>query len=116
MIPALGPYDLRRIAEDPASVEWRPFRPGVQTVPLYDVGGGGPSAALLRYAPGASVPRHLHVGHEHLIILAGAQEDERGRYAAGTAIINLPGSSHSVRSPEGCVALLIWEKPVRFEL
>ena len=89
-----------------------PFRPGVEIHRLYG-DGSGPSAALLRYAPGGSVPLHEHQGFEHVLVLDGSQEDERGRYPAGTLAVNPPGSRHSVRSPEGCVALLVWERPVR---
>jgi anti-sigma factor ChrR (cupin superfamily) len=91
-----------------------PFRPGVEIHRLHgDGGGGGPSAALLRYAPGGSVPLHEHAGFEHVLVLEGCQEDERGRYPAGALVVNPPGSRHSVRSAEGCVALLVWERPVR---
>jgi len=29
-------------------------------------------------------------------------------------IVNPPGSRHSVRAPEGCLVLVLWEQPVRF--
>lgn len=92
-----------------------PFRPGVDIHRLYGgaEGDDGPSAALLRYAPGGSVPLHEHAGYEHVLVLDGSQEDEGGRYAAGALVVNPPGSRHAVRSPEGCVALLVWERPVR---
>jgi anti-sigma factor ChrR (cupin superfamily) len=47
-------------------------------------------------------------------VLEGAQEDERGRYRAGTMVINPPGSRHRVASPEGCLVLVIWERPNEF--
>jgi anti-sigma factor ChrR (cupin superfamily) len=97
-----------------AAGAFQPMRPGVEIRSLYDRGPEGPAAALLRYAPGASVPAHLHQGFEHVLILEGEQRDERGRYPAGTLVVNPPGSRHSVHSPTGCVALLIWERPVRF--
>jgi anti-sigma factor ChrR (cupin superfamily) len=98
-----------------AEIPWRPFRPGVDQYPLLDsAGDGAPSAALLRYRPGARVPHHEHSDLEHVFVLAGAQEDEHGRYPAGTWITNSPGSSHSVHSPEGCVVLVLWKRPVRF--
>jgi anti-sigma factor ChrR (cupin superfamily) len=103
--------DLATKAE---TLTWTPFRPGVERHLIYDVGDDGPSAALLRYAPGSSVPPHQHTGYEHILVLAGAQEDERGRYAAGTVVINPPGTGHHVRSPEGCLVLAIWNRPVRF--
>ncbi len=113
-MPALD-LDLKKIAERPEDLAWQTFRPGVEIVPLYGgEGDEGPAAALLRYAPGASVPPHEHGGYEHVYVLAGAQEDERGRYPAGSFVVNPPGSAHAVRSPEGCLALLVWERPVRF--
>lgn len=107
--------DLPRLLDDPARFGWRPFRPGVEIHSIYERGADGPAAAFLRYAPGAEVPRHRHVGFEHIYVLVGSQEDERGRYRAGTLLVNPPGTSHSVRSPEGCVVLAIWERPVLFD-
>ena len=94
--------------------DWKPFRPGVHALWLYDEGGGGAAAVLLRYEPGAHVPLHEHVGYEHALILEGEQSDEAGTYPAGSLVINPPGTKHSPRSAEGCVALLIYEKAVRF--
>lgn len=91
-----------------------PFRPGVEISRLYQNEASGASAAVLRYAPGASVPEHVHEGYEHVLILEGEQRDHRGSYAAGTFVINPPGTRHTVSSPEGCIALLIWQHPVRF--
>ena len=94
---------------------WSPFRPGIQIHRLYGNSDSGPSAALLRYSPGASVPYHRHEGYEHIHVLHGAQVDAGGSYAAGTLIVNPPGSGHEVHSPDGCVVLVIWERPVRFD-
>jgi anti-sigma factor ChrR (cupin superfamily) len=103
------------LAKNPA-LSWRPFRPGVDIYPLVErPEGGSPAVALLRYQPGAAVPAHQHPGHEHIFVLAGAQEDENGRYVAGSVLVSQPGSGHTVRSPEGCVVLAIWEQPARFE-
>ncbi len=96
------------------SIAWSPFRPGVDRHVIYDLGDDGPSAALLRYAPGATVPAHEHAGYEQIYVLSGSQEDERGRYPAGTVVINPPGTHHNVRSPEGCIVLAVWNRPVRF--
>ena len=94
---------------------WSVFRPGVDEHRLYgDHHGPGPTASILRYAPGASVPSHRHDGYEHVFILAGSQRDQRGTHRAGTLIVNTPGSTHDVVSDEGCTALLIWERPVAF--
>jgi anti-sigma factor ChrR (cupin superfamily) len=106
--------DLASIPRRLGEFAWAPLGPGVELSPLYQDAAGHIKLALLRYAPGATVPEHLHTGMEYIQILAGAQQDERGVYYAGTLLVSLPGSRHSVASPEGCVALAVWESPVRF--
>jgi anti-sigma factor ChrR (cupin superfamily) len=98
---------------------FKPFRPGVEILPLYGFqadgqrhDGDAPSAALLRYSPGSSVPLHEHTDYEHIIVLSGSQEDVHGSYGAGTCVISRPGTRHSVASGEGCLVLAIWHRPV----
>ncbi|WP_372892492.1 cupin domain-containing protein [Rhodosalinus sp.] len=92
-------------------MDFRPFRPGIDICRLREA---DPGVALLRYAPGAAVPRHEHTGLETILVLDGVQSDERGDYTAGTLILNPEGSTHSVWSESGCVVLIQWERPVRF--
>jgi anti-sigma factor ChrR (cupin superfamily) len=94
---------------------YQPLRPGVDILYLHQDGASEASSALLRYQPGAEVPAHQHPGVEHVFVLSGEQWDERGRYPAGTLVINRPGTSHRVWSPGGCLALVVWERPVNFE-
>lgn len=97
-----------------ADAPFEPFRPGVEICHLYrSADPEGPALALLRYAPGAAVPVHEHVGIETVCVLKGSQSDERGTYAAGDVVVNAPGSRHSVRSEEGCVVLISWAEPIR---
>jgi anti-sigma factor ChrR (cupin superfamily) len=98
------------VAAHPERLSWRPMRPGVDICRLYGDGPSGPGAALLRYAPGGTVPAHAHVGHEHVYVLSGSQTDERGSYGPGTLIVNPPGSGHAVSSPEGCLVMVTWER------
>ncbi len=92
-----------------ADCAFGPFREGVEICLLRDT---DPQVALLRYRPGARVPRHRHRGLETILVLDGAQSDERGTYAAGTLVLNPEGSVHSVWSDPGCVVLIQWERPV----
>ena len=108
------PSLLARAASLGEEDDWSPFRPGVSVRWLYRTDRDGPSAALLRYDPGASVPRHEHLGYEHIFVLHGSQSDERGHYPCGTLVVNRPGSSHAVTSADGCVVLIVWERGVRF--
>ena len=94
-----------------AKADFVPFRDGVDIAPLH---AGPPTVALLRYAPGARVPAHYHRGLETILVLAGAQSDERGTYPAGTLVFNPPGTSHSVWSDDGCTVLIQWTLPVEF--
>lgn len=91
------------------NMTFEPFHDGVEICHLWR---GGPDIALLRYAPGASVPRHRHTGLETILVLDGSQSDENGRYFAGSLVFNPAGTEHSVWSEDGCTILIQWEKPV----
>ena len=99
---------------EPSKLLWQTFREGVHICRLQGDPSHAPAAALLRYAPGAMVPQHTHQGWEYILVLSGAQEDDDGTHTAGTLKINPPGSSHTVRSPTGCIVLAVWERTVRF--
>lgn len=90
---------------------FEPFREGVEICRLID---GEPAVAMLRYAPGAGVPLHLHTGLETIIVLDGSQGDETGVYETGTVVLNPVGYQHAVTSEEGCMVLIQWVKPVEF--
>ena len=105
--------DLEALLE--GDIPWLPFRAGIEIHHLYGQMGVGRAAALLRYAPGASLASHRHAGFEQILVLSGAQVDDRGRYGKGTLVVNPPGSQHAVSSPEGCIVFVTWELPVEFE-
>ena len=91
-------------------------RKGVSLHSLYDTRAEdveGPAAAIVRYAPGALTPRHLHPGWELLLVLEGELIDDRGRHGAGVLQIYPPGSTHELSSQQGCTFLVVWEQPVR---
>jgi len=92
------------------SLPFEPFRDGVE---IHHIRRGEPAVALLRYAPGAGVPEHEHMGLETILVLEGSQSDERGLYPTGTLVLNPEGTRHSVQSEEGCVVLIQWDRPVR---
>jgi len=112
----MNPIVLKNALTDIDALEktfdWKPFRPGVEIARIYNTPEGGCSAAFLKYQPGASVPLHMHGGWEHIFILKGSQVDRSGEQLAGSVVINPPGSSHTVASPNGCIVLIVWEKPV----
>ncbi len=106
--------DLLAIEHWQHELAWMPFRERIEVHRLYGDGVVGASAVLLRYQPGGRVPWHEHVGHEHILVLAGSQRDESGTATTGSLVINRPGTAHSVVSEDGCIVLVIYEQPVRF--
>lgn len=106
--------NLQEYARTLRESDWQSFRPGVTAHWLYREPNGGPSAVLLRYQPRARVAEHEHVGYEHMLVLEGDQYDEAGSYPAGSFVVHEPGSRHSPGSVGGCVALLVYDKAVRF--
>jgi anti-sigma factor ChrR (cupin superfamily) len=107
-------HDLFNIGQWQDKLPWQPFHDGAQIHRLYGDGVTGPSAALIRFRRGGTVPAHRHGGYEHIIMLHGAQRDHNKVAAAGTLIINPPGTEHEVVSDEGCIVLAIYEKPGEF--
>lgn len=99
-------------------LNWQPYgadgRQNVHIARLYDArhNGKGPAAAILRYAPGARVPAHLHPGFELILVLEGELINDAGRHPAGTLEICPPGSVHALGSDTGCTFLVVWEEPV----
>jgi len=95
------------------SLAFEPFRQGVE-IHWLEKGATDldPSLALLRYAPGASVPRHRHLGLETVVVLEGSQSDDNGNYGKDSVVLNAAGSEHAVWSSGGCVVLIHWTRPV----
>lgn len=97
--------------ENLTDMPFEPFREGVDICYLVV---GEPTVALLKYEPGARVPRHRHTGLETIFVLSGAQSDENGTYGEGSFVANPEGTEHSVWSDEGCIVLIQWERAVEF--
>ena len=105
---------LTDIDENQDKFEWEAFKEGIEISRIYDDKNEGPAAALLRYSAGAEAPMHLHVGYEHILILSGSQSDGVNVFSKGMLIISTPGSQHRIYSESGCIALAIWQSPVKF--
>ena len=109
------PINIQKLFDLPSNLDelhFEPFRPGVKIHRLYGNQQEGPSAALLLYEAGASLPRHTQGGYEHILVLSNSQTDDNGTYEAGTLVINPPGSTHEVHVPKESLVLAIWERPV----
>lgn len=67
-----------------------------------DGGEAGRATSIVRFAPRASFPAHVHDLGEEIFVLEGVFSDETGDYGPGSYLRNPPGSMHSPRSEEGC--------------
>lgn len=86
------------------TVAWTPSpAPGVERRMLERDGGEVARAtSVVRYAPGARFPRHVHDEGEEFLVLDGVFADEHGVYPAGTWVRNPPGTAHAPFTERGC--------------
>lgn len=101
-------------------IEFLEYQPGLrQKVLIYSLFDNtkddppGSDAALIRYLPGAFTPRHLHMGYEMVLVLSGDYIENDITFAPGALIIRAPGTTHEMRSREGCVLLAMRDVPVK---
>lgn len=74
----------------------------------------GLKTALIRWAPGASLPLHEHVDIEQTFVLEGSLCDEEGECKAGQYVWRPSGSRHRAWAPNGCLLLAVFLKPNTF--
>jgi anti-sigma factor ChrR (cupin superfamily) len=99
---------------DLAKMDWEPSPfPGVWNKVLYEEPSGR-RTILTRFEPGATLPRHRHVGLEQTFILEGSLVDDDGECTAGNFVWRRPGSVHRAWSPNGCIGIGIFESPNEF--
>ncbi len=96
---------------DVAKLPWIERRPGVFWKMLWEDDDGLHKAILMRYEPGASIPRHRHVGDEQIFVLEGSVADDTGTCSAGNYARRPPGCVHTVRSETGALVLAITSGP-----
>lgn len=73
----------------------------------------GSDAAIIRYLPGAFVPRHMHIGYEMVLVLQGEYVENDILHPPGSLIVRAPGTTHEMRSGEGCTILAMRDVPVK---
>ncbi len=61
-----------------SDVPWIDARPGVKQKRFWDDQAGQRRAILARFEPGATLPKHRHVGDELIFVIEGANSDESG--------------------------------------
>ena len=84
---------------------WVERRAGVHWKALWEE--GDRKAILMRYDPGAVIPRHRHLGDEQIFVLEGSVSDDTGTCTAGNYARRPPGCVHTVVSHEGALVLAL---------
>ena len=86
---------------------WQEFRPGVSFKILWEDKATKRRAQMTRFAPGAQLPLHRHVGDELVFVVEGAITDEFGTVTAGNMGYRPNGCVHAVSSKNGATVLAI---------
>lgn len=94
-------------------LNWRPMSPGIEVASILKDRSREFSVMLLRFAPGAAAPLHVHEGGEQYYLLEGDLEDGGRLLAPGSFVNHPPGSRHAPRSPSGCLVYVTWFGRIR---
>lgn len=92
-------------------LSWTQRLPGVFWKVLWEDPDGPHKAILMRYEPGATIPRHRHVGDEQIFVIEGSVADDTGACAAGNYARRPPGCVHTVTSPRGALVFVVTSGP-----
>jgi len=86
---------------------WEEFRPGISVKVLWQDPATKRRAQMARFAPGAALPVHRHVGDELIFVIEGAVSDESGTVTAGNMSYRPDGCVHTVTSKHGATVLAV---------
>ena len=88
---------------------WIDARPGVRQKRVWEDKTSERRAILTRMEPGATLPRHRHVGDELIFIIEGANADESGPVTPGNMNYRPNGCVHTVTTKNGATLLaVVW--------
>ncbi len=100
---------------EPDELEWLPTRfAGIDVKVLMHDEDRGVMTALFRWAPGATLPDHVHQDLEQTFVLEGSLEDDEGVAGPGGFVWRPKGSRHDARSRDGAITLSVFLQPNRF--
>jgi anti-sigma factor ChrR (cupin superfamily) len=90
-----------------AEIAWAEAIPGVRQKAIWHDKETKRRAALVRFEPGAKLPRHKHVGDELIFVIEGSVSDESGEVVAGNANYRPNGCTHTVTSKNGATVFAL---------
>ena len=88
-------------------IGWQEHGPGISFKILWQDPATKRRAQLTRFAPGAQLPLHRHVGDELIFVIEGAVSDESGAVTAGNVGYRPDGCVHTVTSKNGATVLAV---------
>lgn len=92
-----------------SELPWIDARPGVRQKRIWEDKATERRALLARFEPGATLPKHRHVGDELIFVLEGANADESGVVATGNMNYRPEGCVHTVTTQNGATVLaVVW--------
>jgi anti-sigma factor ChrR (cupin superfamily) len=92
-----------------SDLPWIETRPGVRQKKIWEDTATERRAILARFEPGATLPRHRHVGDELIFIIEGANADESGAVTTGNMNYRPNGCVHTVTTQNGATELaVVW--------
>ncbi|HME95529.1 MAG TPA: cupin domain-containing protein [Methylomirabilota bacterium] len=99
-----GPWSQIIAVDD---VAWQEFQPGISFKVVWQDPPTKRRAQMTRFAPGAQLPLHRHVGDELIFVIEGAVADESGTVTAGNVGYRPNGCVHTVTSTNGATVLAV---------
>jgi anti-sigma factor ChrR (cupin superfamily) len=90
-----------------SDIAWQEFRPGISFKIIWEDPATKRRAQMTRFAPGARLPRHRHVGDELIFVIEGALADEAGTVTVGNVGYRPDGCVHNVSTQNGATALAV---------
>lgn len=96
---------------DVEKIQWIQRHPGIFWKVLWEDPDGQHKAILMRYEPGATIPRHRHLGDEQIFVLEGSVTDDTGACTAGNYARRPPGCIHTVTSQTGALVFAVTSGP-----
>jgi anti-sigma factor ChrR (cupin superfamily) len=92
-----------------SDLPWIETRPGVRQKRIWEDKGSERRVLLARFEPGATLPKHRHVGDELIFLVEGANADESGVVSTGGMNYRPDGCVHTVTTQNGATVLaFVW--------
>lgn len=102
-IGAAPPSQTFRLSD----IAWANAMEGVKQKPIWHDKATRRRAVLIRFEPGAKLPRHRHVGDELIFIIEGSNADESGEVMTGDMNFRPNGCEHTVTTKNGATVLAL---------